>query len=62
MRSICIIFYIFLLSKQALFHTFLFKSILELFPLSFCLFIFIFYSDLALNAFFYLDDKISKNY
>ena len=62
MRSICIIFYIFLLSKQALFHAFLFKSPLELFPLRFCLFIFIFSSDLALNAFFYLDDKISKKY
>ena len=62
MRSICAIFYIFLLSKQAAFHAFLFKSPLELFSLRFCLFIFIVSSDLALNAFFYLDDKISKKY
>ena len=62
MRSICAIFYIFLLSKQAAFHAFLFKSPLESFPLRLCLFIFIISSDLALNAFFYLDDKISKKY
>ena len=62
MRSICAIFYIFLLSKQAAFHAFLFKSPLESFSLRFCLLIFIISSDLALNAFFYLDDKISKKY
>ena len=62
LRSICAIFYIFLLSKQAIFHAFLFKSPLELFPLRFCLLIFIISSDLALNAIFYLDDKISKKY
>ena len=62
MRSICAIFYIFLLSKQAAFHAFLFKSPLESFPLRLCLLIFIISSDLALNAFFYLDDKISKKY
>ena len=62
MRSLCAIFYIFLLSKQAAFHAFLFRSPLELFPIRLCLFIFIISSDLALNAFFYLDDKISKKY
>ena len=62
MRPICVIFYIFLLSKQAVFHTFLYKSPLELFSLRFCLLIFIISSDLALNAFFYLDDKISEKY
>ena len=62
MRSICTIFYIFLLSKQAAFHAFLFKSPLESFPLRLCLLLFIISSDLALNAFFYLDDKISKKY
>ena len=62
MRSVCAIFYIFLLSKDPLCHAFLFKSPLELFPLRFCLLIFIISSDLALNAFFYLDDKISKKY
>ena len=62
MRSVCAIFYIFLLSKDPLCHAFLFKSPLELFPLRFCLLIFIISSDLALNAFFYLDDKISEKY
>ena len=62
MRSVCAIFYIFLLSKQAVFHAFLFRSPLELFTLRFCLLIFIISSDLGLNAFFYLDDKISKKY
>ena len=41
---------------------FYFKSPLESFPLRLCLFIFIISSDLALNAFFYLDDKISKKF
>lgn len=62
LRSICLIYYIILLFKQAIFHAFLFKSPLEIFPLRFCLFIFIYSSDLALNAFFYLDDKISEKY
>ena len=62
MRSICVIFYIFLLSKQSICHAFLFRSPLVLFPIRFCLLVFIFASDLALNAFFYLDDKISKKY
>ena len=62
MRTVCRIFYIFLLSKQALFHAFLFKSPLELFSLRFCLLLFIISSDLALNTFFYLDDKISEKY
>ena len=62
MRSICEIFYIFLLSKQVGFHAFLFRSPLEPFPLRLCLLIFIISSDLALNSFFYLDDKISEKY
>ena len=62
MRSICAIFYIFLLSKQAFFHAFLFKSPLESFHLRFCFLLFIISSDLALNAVFYLDDKISAKY
>ena len=62
LRSICLVYYIILLSKQAIFHAFLFKSPLEIFPLRFCLLIFIYSSDLALNAFFYLDDKISEKY
>ena len=62
MRSVCAIFYIFLLSKQAIFHAFLYKSPLELYQLRVCLLLFIISSDLALNAIFYLDDKISKKY
>ena len=62
MRSLLLIFYIFLLSKQVLFHAFLFKSPLEIFAIRFCLLIFIISSDLALNSIFYLDDKISEKY
>ena len=62
MRSIFAIFYIFLLSKQAVFHAFLYRSPLESFQLRLCLLIFIISSDLALNAFFYFDDKISEKY
>ena len=62
LRNICVIFYIYLLAKQAIFHAFLFKSPLELFPLRFCLLLFIISSDLALNAIFYFDDKISAKY
>ena len=62
MRSICQIFYIFLLSKQVGFHAFLFRSPLEPFSLRLCLLIFIISNDLALNSFFYLDDKISEKY
>ena len=51
-RSICLVFFIFLLSKQVLFHAFLFRSPLELFPLRLSLLIFIVSSDLALNAIF----------
>ena len=62
MRSLFRIYYIYLLAKQSIFHAFLFKSPLELFPLRFCLLIFIISSDLALNALFYFDDKISEKY
>ena len=62
MRSVCAIFYIFLLSKQAILHAFLFRSPLSLFSLRLCLQFFIISSDLALNAIFYLDDKISEKY
>ena len=62
LRPLLKIFYIYLLTKQAIFHAFLYKSPLELFPLRFCLLIFILSSDLALNAIFYFDDKISEKY
>ena len=61
-RHICVIFYIYALSKQIFFHTFLFRSPLELFPLRLCLFIFIISSDLALNSLFYFNENISKKY
>ena len=62
MRSICAIFYIFILSKEPICHTFLYKSQIEIFPLRLCVLIFIISNDLALNALFYLDDKISQKY
>ena len=61
-RNILVIFYIYLLSKEAFFHAFLYKSPLVLFPLRFCLLLFIISSDLALNAFFYFNDNISRKY
>ena len=61
MRTICVIFYIFLLSKEAAFHAFLYRSPLELFPLRFSLFLFIIASDLALNSFFFFLIKYQKN-
>ena len=61
-RETLVILYIFLLVKQIFFHTFLYRSPLELFSLRFCLFIFIISSDLSLNALFYFNDNISKKY
>ena len=61
-RQLCEIFYIFLLSKNAFFHAFLYRSPLEVFSLRICLLLFIISSDLALNAFFYFNDNISKKY
>ena len=61
-RNILVIFYIYLLSKEAFFQAFFYKSPLVLFPLRFCLLLFILSSDLALNAFFYFNDNISRKY
>ena len=61
-RNIFRIFYIYLLSKQIIFRTFLQKSPVELFPIRFTLFIFMLSCDLALNALFYFNDNISKKY
>ena len=61
-RSIFKIFYIYLLSKQIIFHTFLQKSPLEVFTLRLLVFIFMFSCDLALNSLLYLNDNISKKY
>jgi hypothetical protein len=61
-RNIFRISYIYLLSKQIIFRTFLQRSPLELFYLRFTLFIFMLSCDLALNALFYFNDNISKKY
>ena len=61
-RNIFRIAYIYLLSKQIIFRTFLQRSPLELFILKFTLFIFMLSCDLALNALFYFNDNISKKY
>ena len=61
-REIFRIFYIYLLSKQIIFRTFLQRSPVELFLLRFILFIFMLSCDLALNALFYFNDNISKKY
>jgi len=61
-RNIFRIFYIYLLYKQIIFHTFLLKSPLEIFSLRFTLFIFMLCCDLALNSLFYFNDNISKKY
>ena len=50
------------MAKQIILKTILQKSPLELFPLRFILFIFMFSCDLALNALFYFNDNISKKY
>ena len=61
-RNIFRILYIYLLSKQIIFRTFLQKSPLELYQLRFTLLIFMLSCDLALNALFYFNDNISKKY
>ena len=54
--------YIYLTSKQIVFHTFFQKNPLELLSLRMCLFIFMFSTDFALNALLYSNDNISKKY
>ena len=61
-RNICQILYIFLLSKQILFHTFLENSPLVPFETKLGLLIFMFSFDLTLNALLYTNSKISKKY
>ena len=59
-RGIFSLYYIFLILKQVIMHAFLYKSKIEPFPLRLSLLKFIFGSDLAMNAIFYTDDKISE--
>ena len=61
-RPFCKIFYIYLIVKQPIIHAFLYRSPLIHFSLRFCLLIILISSDLALNAIFYLDYKISEKY
>ena len=59
-RGIFSLYYIFLISKQVIMHAFFYKSKIEPFPLRLSILKFIFGSDLAMNAIFYTDDKISE--
>lgn len=61
-RDFCTIYYIFLISKQIIMHTFLYKSQIEPFPLRLSILKFILGCDFALNAIFYTDDKISERH
>ena len=56
------IFYIFLITKEVIFHTFLYKTPLELISIKICVLIFILSSNFAFNAFFYFNSFISKKY
>ena len=61
-RPIIKIFNIFLISKQVLFHTFFYKSPLELLSIRALILIFILSNFLFFNSFFYFNDNISKKY
>ena len=56
------IFLICLFHRQSILHTFFFKSSLEPQSLRICLFIFHYSCDFFMNAFFYLNNKISDRY
>ena len=61
-RNICEILYIFLLSKQIVFHTFLEKSPLIPFHIKIGTFIFMLSFDVSINALLYSNSNISKKY
>ena len=61
-RSFVRIFFIFLISKKEIMHAIFYRSPIEPLPVSLALLKFIFSCDLALNAIFYTDSKISENY
>ena len=61
-RSFWRIYYICILSTENVINTFIFKTRLEVQPLRLSLFIFSYTCDLALNAFFYLNQNISDKY
>ena len=61
-RSFWRIYYICILSTENIINTFIFKTRLEVQSLRLSLFIFSYTCDLALNAFFYLNQNISDKY
>ena len=61
-RSVCDIFYIFLLYKQAIIYTIFYKSPLEIFSFRFLYLLLTISLDFALNALFYSQYSISKKY
>ena len=61
-RTFCRILYICLLSKENILNTFFFKTNLEIQPIRLTIFLFGYSCDLALNALFYLNEKISNKY
>ena len=61
-RSVCDIFYIFLLYKQAIIYTIFYKSPLEIFSFRIIYLLFTISLDFALNALFYSLNSISKKY
>ena len=61
-RTFWRIFFIYLINKDNLLNLIFFNPPLELKPLRICIFIFSYACDFALNALFYLIDKISDKY
>jgi hypothetical protein len=61
-RSLFRIFFIYLIMKDNVLNIIFFNPPLELRPLRVCIFIFNYACDLALNALFYLSNKISDKY
>ena len=61
-RTFWRIFYICLLAKENIMNIILFKTPLDLRPVRFCLFIFNYSCDLALNTIFYSNENISDKY
>ena len=61
-RSVCDIFYIFLLYKQEIIYTIYYKSPLEIFSFRFLYLLLTISLDFALNAIFYSQYSISKKY
>ena len=61
-RSFFRIFYIFILSKQIIFHLFALKTPLELMSVRAFVVLFVYSSHLAFNSLFYLNSHVSKKY